>query len=46
MPPLSSEDQVNSSLHFYRELNRFGLTSVIDAAGGGHMFPEDYAASK
>ncbi|MGH8653437.1 MAG: amidohydrolase [Gammaproteobacteria bacterium] len=46
LPPLSPEDQVNSSLRFYRELNRFGLTSVIDAAGGGHEFPEDYAASK
>lgn len=45
LPPLSPEDQVNSSLHFYRELNRFGLTSVIDAGGGGHQFPEDYAAS-
>lgn len=46
LPPLLPEDQVNSSLHFYRELNRFGLTSVIDAAGGGHGFPDDYAASK
>lgn len=46
LPSLSPEDQVNSSLHFYRELNRFGLTSVIDAGGGGHGFPDDYAASK
>lgn len=46
LPTLSQEEQVNSSLHFYRELNRFGLTSVIDAGGGGHGFPDDYAASK
>ena len=26
-----------------RELNRFGLTSVIDAGGGFQNYPEDYA---
>ena len=45
-PPLSPEDQVNSSLHYYRELNRLGITSAIDAGGGGHAFPKDYAASE
>lgn len=45
-PQLSVADQVNSTLHFYRELNRLGLTSVIDAGGGGHAFPEDYAGSE
>jgi predicted amidohydrolase YtcJ len=45
-PPLSAEEQVNSTRHFYRELNRFGLTSAIDAGGGGHAFPEDYGGSK
>jgi predicted amidohydrolase YtcJ len=33
-PKLSREDQLNSSRHFFRELNRFGITSVIDAGGG------------
>src|SRR6266849_7013043 len=33
LPPLSAEDQVNSTQHFFRELNRFGLTSVLDAGG-------------
>jgi len=28
---------------FMRELNRFGLTSVIDAGGGFQNYPEDYA---
>ena len=45
LPPLSTDDQVISTRHFYRELNRFGITSVIDAGGGGHRFPEDYAGS-
>ncbi|MEO1009187.1 MAG: amidohydrolase [Planctomycetota bacterium] len=46
LPSLSIEDQVNSTLHFYRELNRFGVTSVVDPGGGGHVFPADYAASQ
>lgn len=46
LPALSAQDEVNSSMHFYRELNRFGLTSVIDAGGGGHEYPDDFAASK
>jgi predicted amidohydrolase YtcJ len=29
-PKLSLEDQVNSTRHFMRELNRLGLTSIID----------------
>ncbi|MBQ0834379.1 amidohydrolase [Marinobacter sp.] len=46
LPGLSEENQVNSTKHFYRELNRFGLTSVIDAGGGGHIFPDDYAGTR
>lgn len=45
-PGLSPEDQVNSTLHFYREMNRLGLTSAVDAGGGGHAFPQDYAGSR
>lgn len=45
LPQLSAEDQVNSTLHYYRDLNRLGLTSTSDAGGGGHLFPTDYAAS-
>jgi predicted amidohydrolase YtcJ len=45
LPPMSPEEQINSSLHWFRELNRFGLTSVVDAGGGGHAFPKDYAAA-
>jgi hypothetical protein len=45
LPPMTVEQQAVSTKHFYRELNRFGLTSVIDAGGGGHRFPEDYGGS-
>lgn len=45
-PQLSAEDQVNSTLHFYREMNRLGLTSAVDAGGGGHAFPKDYGGSQ
>ncbi len=36
------EDQANSTRHFMRELNRLGLTSIIDAGGGFQNYPEDY----
>jgi predicted amidohydrolase YtcJ len=41
-PKLSREDQLNSSRLFFRELNRFGITSAIDAGGGFQNFPVDY----
>lgn len=41
-PVLVGEDQKTSTLHFLRELNRFGLTSAIDAAGGFRNFPDNY----
>jgi predicted amidohydrolase YtcJ len=42
---LGREDQVNSTLHFYRELNRLGVTSAIDAGGGFQNYPDDYGVS-
>jgi predicted amidohydrolase YtcJ len=41
-PRLSRQDQINSSRLFFRELNRFGITSVIDAGGGFQNYPDDY----
>jgi hypothetical protein len=41
-PKLAFKDQLNSSRQFMRELNRLGITSVIDAGGGGQNYPEDY----
>ncbi len=42
-PKLPPEQQMNSTRHFMRELNRLGVTSVIDAGGGFQNYPEDYA---
>ncbi|MBB3111561.1 hypothetical protein FHS18_003629 [Paenibacillus phyllosphaerae] len=41
-PKLAYEDQMNSTRLFMRELNRFGVTSVIDAGGGFQNYPDDY----
>lgn len=41
-PKLSYDHQLNSTRHFMTELNRFGITSVIDAGGGFQNFPDDY----
>ena len=41
-PKLPFEQQVNSSRQFMRELNRLGVTSVIDAGGGFQNYPQDY----
>jgi predicted amidohydrolase YtcJ len=42
-PTLARDDQMNSTRHFMRELNRLGVTSVIDPGGGFQNYPEDYA---
>jgi predicted amidohydrolase YtcJ len=42
---LPREQQLNSTLHYYRELNRLGVTSAIDAGGGGQNFPDDYGVT-
>src|SRR5437016_1628683 len=41
-PKLPPEYQANSTRQFMRELNRLGVTSVIDAGGGFQNYPEDY----
>jgi hypothetical protein len=41
-PRLDPDDQVNSSRLYMRELNRLGITSVIDAGGGFQNYPDDY----
>jgi len=41
-PKLPFEYQLNSTRHFMRELNRLGVTSVIDAGGGFQNYPDDY----
>jgi len=46
LPPMTDQQMLNSTKQFYRELNRYGITSGIDAGGGGHAFPKDYGATK
>ena len=41
-PKLPFEEQLNSTRQFMRELNRLGVTSVIDAGGGFQNYPQDY----
>ncbi len=41
-PRLAPDDQLNSTRMFMRELNRLGITSVIDAGGGSQSYPDDY----
>jgi predicted amidohydrolase YtcJ len=41
-PKLPFDEQLNSTRHFMRELNRLGVTSVIDAGGGFQNYPQDY----
>jgi predicted amidohydrolase YtcJ len=41
-PKLLFDEQLNSTRHFMRELNRLGVTSVIDAGGGFQNYPQDY----
>lgn len=43
-PKLPYEYQINGTRHFMRELNRLGVTSVIDAGGGEQHYPDDYRA--
>ncbi len=41
-PILPYEEQLISTRHFMREMNRLGLTSAIDAGGGFQNYPNDY----
>ena len=41
-PVLSFENQLVSTRHFMREMNRLGVTSAIDAGGGFQNYPDDY----
>lgn len=45
LPQLSVQEQVNSSMQFFNQMLQYGVTSAVDAGGGGHAFPQDYQAS-
>jgi predicted amidohydrolase YtcJ len=42
---LTREERLNSTIQWYHELNRFGLTSAVDAGGGGQNYPDDYGVA-
>lgn len=42
LPELTEAEKFNSTRLFMLELNRLGLTSVMDAGGGFQNFPDDY----
>jgi predicted amidohydrolase YtcJ len=45
LPVLSDAgDRLNSTRYFLRELNRFGLTSTVDAGESATVYPQDYQA--
>ena len=43
LPELTAEEKINSTLQYMTELNRLGVTAVMDAGGGFQNFPDDYA---
>ena len=44
IPKLQDADQIMSTRLFMREMNRLGVTSVLDAGGGGQNYPDNYGA--
>ncbi|SFO73202.1 hypothetical protein SAMN05428949_6374 [Chitinophaga sp. YR627] len=42
LPELTPAEKGNSTLGFMTEMNRLGVTSVMDAGGGFQNFPDDY----
>ncbi len=42
LPKLSRLEQLISTRHYHRELNRLGITSAADCGGGGMVFPDAY----
>ena len=42
---LNQEERLNSTIQYYHELNKYGLTSAVDAGGGGQNYPDDYSVA-
>lgn len=45
LPELSPEEKINSTKQFMSEMNRLGVTAIIDAGGGFQNFPGDYSVT-
>jgi len=42
LPELTPSEKINSTLQYMTELNRLGVTAVMDAGGGFQNYPDDY----
>ncbi|WP_265130100.1 amidohydrolase [Chryseobacterium oranimense] len=45
LPELTEVEKENSTLQYMTELNRLGVTAVMDAGGGFQNFPDDYGTT-
>ncbi|MES2484466.1 MAG: amidohydrolase family protein, partial [Bacteroidota bacterium] len=45
LPELSASEKVNSTKQFMSEMNRLGVTAIMDAGGGFQNFPDDYGVT-
>lgn len=45
LPELTAEEKVNSTKLFMAEMNRLGVTAIMDAGGGFQNYPEDYGVT-
>ncbi len=45
LPELSPEEKVNSTKLFMSEMNRLGVTAIMDAGGGFQNYPDDYGVT-
>ncbi|RZJ69395.1 amidohydrolase [Flavobacterium sp.] len=45
LPELSAAEKVNSTKLFMTEMNRLGVTAIMDAGGGFQNFPDDYGVT-
>lgn len=45
LPELTEAEKENSTLQYMTELNRLGVTAVMDAGGGFQNFPDDYGTT-
>jgi len=45
LPELTQEEKFNSTKQFMTEMNRLGVTAIMDAGGGFQNFPDDYGVT-
>lgn len=45
LPELSEAEKFNSTKQFMTEMNRLGVTAIMDAGGGFQNFPDDYGVT-